>query len=53
MIAGSGPNVHLLEPVERRSLQKGINLLPSQLGAIVRILQVPELKRDEFEARRR
>jgi hypothetical protein len=53
MFTGSGTKVHLLKPVEWRSLQKSINLLPSQLGAIVRILQVPELKRDEFEARRR
>jgi hypothetical protein len=53
MFTGSGTKVHLLKPVEWRSLQKSINLLPSQLGAIVRIRQVPKLKHDLFEARRR
>jgi hypothetical protein len=48
-----GTEVHLLEPVERRTLQKSIDLLPSQPGRIVRILPVAEVKRDQFKSRRR
>jgi hypothetical protein len=46
--------IHLLEPVEQRTLQNGIDLLPSQQGAIaVIVIRVAEVKRDLFEVRGR